>query len=466
MQIQFMGAAQYVTGSKHLITTESGTRILLDCGLIQGRMEGKNDLNRHFGFNPHDVDYLILSHAHIDHSGLIPRLVKEGFRGIIFAHPATISLCEIMLMDSAHIQMEDLKRVNKRRANREEKPLEALYDMDDVERALDLMQSVGYDEHVKIDKELSFHFTDAGHLLGSCAVHLDINEKGKRTKLTFTGDIGKYGDPILRDPQPFRQCDVLICESTYGDRLHPKIKDSEAELLSIVNQTCVEQKGKLIIPAFSVDRTQELVYALDQMANENKLPNIKVYVDSPLSVKATAVIRKHEECYNEAFVNYINADPNPFGFKNLIYVSDVEQSKAINDSTEPCIIISASGMAEAGRVKHHISNNIENPNCTILLVGYCTPESLGGQLKAGKAQVRIFGDEKKVKASVRSLDYYSSHADYEEIFQYLHSQNKKKIKKIFLVHGEKAVQDIFKSTFEVKGYSNIFIPAWGDQYAI
>jgi metallo-beta-lactamase family protein len=259
---------------------------------------------------------------------------------------------------------------------------------------------------------------------------------------------------------------VLICESTYGDRLHPKIKDSEAELLSIVNQTCVEQKGKLIIPAFSVDRTQELVYALDQMANENKLPNIKVYVDSPLSVKATAVIRKHEECYNEAFVNYINADPNPFGFKNLIYVSDVEQSKAINDSTEPCIIISASGMAEAGRVKHHISNNIENPNCTILLVGYCTPESLGGQLKAGKAQVRIFGDEKKVKASVRSLDYYSSHADYEEIFQYLHSQNKKKIKKIFLVHGEKAVQDIFKSTFEVKGYSNIFIPAWGDQYAI
>ncbi len=467
MQIQFHGAAQYVTGSKHLITTQSGTTILLDCGLVQGYLPGKDDLNRHFGFNPHDIDYLILSHAHIDHSGLIPRLVREGFRGIIFAHPATISLCEIMLMDSAHIQTEDLKRVNKRRANRGDELLDPLYDIDDVERALDLMQPVGYDEHVKIGKELSFHFTDAGHLLGSCAVHLDIAEKGGiKTKLTFTGDIGKYGDPILRDPQPFRQCDVLICESTYGDRLHPKIKDSEAELLRIVNETCVENKGKLIIPAFSVDRTQELVYALDQMANEGKLPNIKVYVDSPLSVKATSVIRKHEECYNQEFVDYIHADPDPFGFKNLTYVSDVEQSKAINDRKEPCIIISASGMAEAGRVKHHIANNIENPNNTILLVGYCTPESLGGQLKAGQKLVRIFGEERKVIANVQSLEYYSSHADYEEIFTYLKSQNKSKIKKLFLVHGEKETQEIFKSKLEAKGYKNIFIPALRERFEV
>jgi metallo-beta-lactamase family protein len=467
MHIQFMGAAQYVTGSKHLITTQNGTKVLLDCGLIQGRLEGKDDLNRHFGFNPHDIDYLILSHAHIDHSGLIPRLVREGFRGIIFAHPATISLCEIMLLDSAHIQTEDLKRVNKRRSRRGDEIFEPLYDIDDVERALDLMQPVGYDEHVKIDKELTFYFTDAGHLLGSCAVHLDVNEKGgKKTKLTFTGDIGKYGDPILRDPQPFRQCDVLICESTYGDRLHPKIKDSEAELLSIVNETCVVNKGKLIIPAFSVDRTQELIYALDQMANEKKLPNIKVYVDSPLSVKATSVIRKHEECYNEEFINYINADPDPFGFKNLTYISDVEQSKALNESKEPCIIISASGMAEAGRVKHHIANNIENPHTTILLVGYCTPESLGGQLKSGNKLVRIFGEEKRVIANVKSLEYYSSHADYEEIFTYLKSQNKSKIKQLFLVHGEKDTQEIFKSKLVAKGYHNIHIPALNDSFKI
>lgn len=466
MHIQFFGAAQYVTGSKHLITTESGTKILLDCGLIQGRLQNKDTSNRHFGFNPYDVDYVILSHAHIDHSGLLPRLIREGFKGIIFAHPATISLCEIMLLDSAHIQTEDLKRVNERRRKRGDELLDPLYDVNDVTSALDLMQPIGYDEHVKIDKEITFHFTDAGHLLGSCAVHLDLNEKMAKHKLTFTGDIGKYGDPILRDPQPFRQCDILICESTYGDRLHPKILDSEAALLAIVNETCVTNQGKLIIPAFSVDRTQELVYALDKMANEGKLPSIPVYVDSPLSVKATEVIRRHEECYNQEFVDYIHNDPDPFGFKNLTYITEVEQSKLLNARKGPCIIISASGMAEAGRVKHHIANNIENPQNTILLVGYCTPESLGGQLKEGNKTVHIFGEEKKVKAQVKSLEYYSSHADYEEIFMYLNCQNKKKIKKLFLVHGEKEVQDVFKGKMEAKGYTHIEIPAFGDAFQL
>jgi metallo-beta-lactamase family protein len=466
MKLAFYGAAQYVTGSKHLLTTQSGTNILLDCGLIQGRNPNKEDHNRKFGFAPYDIDYVVLSHAHIDHSGLLPRLVREGFKGIIFAHPATISLCEIMLMDSAHIQTEDLKRTNERRKKRGEDPLEILYDMEDVQRVLDLMQPIGYDEIVKVDKDWSFHFTDAGHLLGSCAVHIDFHEKDNKHKLTFTGDIGKYGDPILRDPQPFRQCDILISESTYGDRLHPKIADSEAELLEIVTDTCVTKKGKLIIPAFSVDRTQELIYALDKMANEGKLPNIKVFVDSPLSVKATAVIRKHEECYNQEFVNYIHADPDPFGFRNLTYITEVEQSKAINSLKEPCIIISASGMAEAGRVKHHIFNNIENPNNTVLLVGYCTPESLGGRLKSGEKMVYIFGEEKPVKARICSLDYYSSHADYEEIFTYLKCQNKNKIKHLFLVHGEKEVQEVFKTKLLAKGYTNIEIPAFGQKFEV
>ncbi len=466
MKIEFFGAAQYVTGSKHILTTNSGTRILLDCGLIQGRNPSKEDRNRHFGFSPYDIDYVVLSHAHIDHSGLLPRLVREGFRGIIFAHPATISLCEIMLMDSAHIQMEDLRRTNERRKKRGEDLLELLYDAEDVQKVLDLMQPVGYDEIVKVDKDWSFHFTDAGHLLGSCAVHIDFHEKENKHKLTFTGDIGKYGDPILRDPQPFRQCDILISESTYGDRLHPKIADSEAELLEIVTDTCVRNLGKLIIPAFSVDRTQELIYALDKMANAGKLPNIKVYVDSPLSVKATEVIRKHEECYNEEFVRYIHADPDPFGFKNLHYITEVEQSKALNSLKEPCIIISASGMAEAGRVKHHIFNNIEKSNNTILLVGYCTPESLGGRLKSGEKMVYIFGEEKPVKARVCSLEYYSSHADYEEIFTYFKCQNKQKIKHLFLVHGEKEVQDVFKSKLEAKGYHNVQIPSFGQAFEI
>lgn len=464
--LQFFGAAQYVTGSKHLITTANGTNVLLDCGLIQGRLQGKDDLNRHFGFEPYAIDYVILSHAHIDHSGLLPRLVREGFKGIIFAHPATISLCEIMLLDSAHIQTEDLKRVNDRRKKRGDAILDPLYDAEDVQQTLQLMQPIGYDEHVKINNELTFHFTDAGHLLGSCAIHIDITENRHKTKLTFTGDIGKYGDPILRDPQAFRQCDILICESTYGDRLHPKISDSEAQLLSIVTETCVRNLGKLIIPAFSVDRTQELIYALEKMFNDGRLPNIPIFVDSPLSVKATSVIRNHEECFNDEFIAYMHIDPYPFEFKNLSYITAVEDSKKLNGYKGPCIIVSASGMAEAGRIKHHILNGIENPQNTILLVGYCTPESLGGQLRAGATSVRIFGEEKQVKAAVKSLDYYSSHADYEEIFQYLKCQQAQKIQNIFLVHGELPTQLVLKNKLEQKGFKHVIVPKLKDSFSI
>lgn len=459
MHIQFFGAAQMVTGSKHMITTPSGKNILLDCGLVQGHVENREDLNRHFGFNPSEVDYLILSHGHIDHSGLIPRLVKEGFNGIIFCTAATKSLCEIMLMDSAHIQTADLKYINKRRKKKDLPAIDALYEMEDVEKAIDMMEEVGYDQHLQIDKEVNLCFVDAGHLLGSAIINLDIKSgPRKKTKITFSGDIGRYKDPILRDPQPFRQCDYLICESTYGDRKHQVIEDAENELLDIIENTCVQKKGKLIIPAFSVDRTQEIIYILDKAVNEGRMPNIKVFVDSPLSVKATQVMRKHEECYREEFVAYVHKDKDPFGFKNLSYISELEQSKALNNFVEPCIIISASGMAEAGRIKHHIMNNIENPKNTILMVGYCTPESLGGKLKNGEKLVRIFGEEYAVNAEVRSLDYYSAHADYEEIFKWLSCQNKKKIKEIFLVHGETKTQDTFKNKFLERGYSNVKIP--------
>lgn len=467
MQIQFYGAAQVVTGSKHLLTTPAGKKILLDCGLFQGQIPNKNEMNRHFGFDPHDLDYVVLSHAHIDHSGLLPRLVKEGFRGIIFATPATISLCEIMLLDSAHIQTEDLKYINKRRVKRGEEPFEGLYDVEDVEKALDLMVPVEYQEALQIDNETTLLFSDAGHLLGSAAVNLDIKTgNGQKTKITFTGDIGRYNDQILRQPEPFRQCDILICESTYGDRLHPAPVDTSARLLEVIRRTCVEQRGKLIIPAFSVDRTQDIVFMLDKFSNEGKLPNIKVFVDSPLSVKATDVIRKHDECFNDEFLAYMRKDPDPFGFKNLTYITDVNQSKALNESKEPCIIISASGMAEAGRIKHHISNNVENPRNTILLVGYCTPESLGGRLKAGDKEVRIFGENYKVNARVEAMDYFSAHADYNEILKFLSSQQPKKIRQVFLVHGERDAQDALKGHLEQKGFSNIHIPAMGEVFNI
>ena len=465
MQIAFHGAAQVVTGSKHLITTPKGKKILLDCGLFQGKMLGREDMNRSFGFNPYEVDYVILSHAHIDHCGLLPRLVKEGFRGIIFATPATIDLCKIMLYDSAHIQSDDLKHVNKRRINKGLETLDALYDVLDVDRALDLMTPVEYDEELHIDHETTLFFTDAGHLIGSAAVHLKFKSKeSKSLHITFTGDIGRYGDPILRNPQPFKQCDILICESTYGNRLHPQKEDSEDKLLEIVTRTCVTQKGKLIIPAFSVDRTQEIIYILEKMFNDGRLPNIKIYVDSPLSVKATNIIREHEECFNEEFLNYMHQDPEPFKFKSLTYISDVEESKLLNDSKEPSIIISASGMAEAGRVKHHIANNIGDNKNTILLVGYCTPESLGGKLKAGEREVKIFGEFYKVIANVESLESYSSHADYEEIFKFLACIKPSKVKKLFLVHGEKEVQEELKLKMLAHGYKNVYIPAMGEQF--
>jgi metallo-beta-lactamase family protein len=465
-KIQFFGAAGAVTGSKHLLTTAKGKKILLDCGLVQGKNE-KPDTNRHFGFNPAEIDYLVLSHAHIDHSGLIPRLVKEGFNGIIFAHPATISLCGIMLLDSARIQRDDLKYVNKRRIRRGQTPLEPIYSEDDVNRCFTLMQPVEYDEVLKIDKEITLSFTDAGHLIGSCAVHLDITiGKGKKLKLTYTGDIGRYNDPILRDPEPFRQCDYLICESTYGNRLHPSGIDAQKELLQVVKHTCVTKKGKLIIPAFSVDRTQEIIYLLEKAENAGELPNIKVFVDSPLSVNATRIIEKHQECYRDDFIEYMKLDPIPFCFKNLKYISEVEESKRLNELNEPCVIISASGMAEAGRIKHHIKNNIQDAKNTILLVGYATPESLAGRLKRGDKEVVIFGEKLPVLAEVKAIEYYSAHADYKEMLQYLECQQKSKIKSVFLVHGEPEALLTYKGILIGKGYANVEIPAFGDSFEL
>ena len=364
MKIQFFGAAQRVTGSKHLITTNKGTKILLDCGLFQGI--GTTELNLQFGFDPKEVDFLILSHAHIDHTGLVPRLVRKGFKGTIYATPATKDLCEIMLMDSAHIQEKDLERINKRRIGRNEEPYELLYNADDVEAALKLFKTVDYHTPFYLEEGVRVEYFDAGHLLGSAGIHLTFEEEHHNKTLFFTGDIGRPNDKILRSPEPFPQADYILCESTYGNRLHEPEADMKTHLLRIVYQTCIEKKGKLLIPAFAVDRTQELIYALDQLAHEGLLPKIPVYVDSPLSVKATMVMKNNEECFNPEILAYVKHDGDAFGFENLHYISDVMESKALNDSKQPCIIISSSGMAEAGRIKHHIKNNVEKPSTTIL----------------------------------------------------------------------------------------------------
>lgn len=459
-----MGAARTVTGSKHLITTKRGTKILLDCGLFQGIET--DDLNQNFHFDPTEVDYVVLSHAHIDHTGLIPRLVRQGFAGPIYCTPATADLCNIMLFDSAHIQETDLKRINERRERQKRPLIDILYEAADVEKALGQMKTVGYNQPFWLNDEVEVLFTDAAHLLGSAAVSLTITEGSQKKQLFFSGDIGRPNDKILRMFSPFPQADYIICESTYGSALHEPEPDMKAHLLQIVKETCVKNRGKLIIPAFAVDRTQEVIYALDQLANEGSLPVLPVYVDSPLAVKATRVMQDNEECFNPDILDYINKDGDAFDFSNLHYVSDVADSKAINERPGPCIIISASGMAEAGRIKHHIKNNIENSRNTILLVGYATPSSLAGALKRGDSQVRIFGETFDVRARVAVMDSFSAHADYKEMLQFLNCQDPSKVKTIFLVHGEYDEQLIWKGHLQAAGFQNVEIPDMYESFTL
>ncbi|MEZ0607975.1 MBL fold metallo-hydrolase RNA specificity domain-containing protein [Fibrella sp. WM1] len=461
MTIQFMGAARTVTGSKHLITTSSGYTILLDCGLFQGI--NTDELNQHFHFDPAEVDVLILSHAHIDHTGLVPRLVRQGFKGPIYATPATIDLCQIMLMDSARIQEKDLERVNRRRQNRGEAELELLYDEADVQQALSQMQPADYGKRTYLTPDISFLYTDTGHLLGSAAISLSIKEPGADGKPTekrvfFSGDIGRPDDKILRTFETFPQADYILCESTYGDRLHEPEPDMKAHLLRIVQETCVDNRGKLLIPAFAVDRTQELIYALDQLSSEGKLPVIPVYIDSPMSVSATRVMQDHEENFNPEILAYIQKDGDAFDFPNLHYISDVEDSKAINNRPGPCIIIAPSGMAEAGRIKHHIKNNIEDPSTTILFVGYASPNSLGGVLKRGDREVTIFGEKFEVRARIEIMDSLSAHGDANEMLQFLSCQNPAAVKTLFLVHGDYEKQLIWKDKLTAAGFQHIAIP--------
>ena len=459
MNIQFFGAARTVTGSKHLITTEKGTKILLDCGLFQGIQT--DELNEKFGFKPSEVDYLILSHAHIDHSGLIPRLVKQGFSGPIYCTAATVDLCRVMLLDSAHIQEKDLERINRRREKQGRPLLDELYNTEDAVHALSLFKSVQYGQtfYLGEEKEVAVVLTDAAHLLGSAAVHMTIPDAGTHKQVTFTGDIGRPEDRILRKPDVFPQADFIICESTYGDRLHEKQTDMQGHLLEIVHETCVVRKGKLIIPAFAIDRTQELIYALDQLSSSGKLPQIPVYIDSPLAIRATKIMKEHDECFNPEILAYIEKDGDAFAFPYLKYISDVNESIALNDKDEPCIIISASGMAEAGRIKHHIKNNIGDARSTILLVGYASGNTLAGALKRGDKQVNIFGEQFEVKCQVKSMESFSGHGDYNEMLDFLSCQTPERVKKVFLVHGEYETQVAFKLKLQAAGFKDILIPA-------
>ncbi len=404
------------------------------------------------------MNYLILSHAHIDHCGLIPRLVAGGFTGEIFCTAATMDLARILLMDSAKIQVQDAEYSNKHRQRKGLPLVHPLYMDDDVIAALRLFKIVEYNEDHEIDARIKIRFTDAGHIIGSAAVHLSIVEEGKLTQITFSGDVGRYGDMLLKSPQTFPQADYILLESTYGDSLHKDLEPTEGQLLAIIHQTCVLKGGKIIIPAFSVGRTQELLYALNNLELKGKLPDIQYYVDSPLSLKATQVLRDHTDEFNNKVKDVLKHDSDVFQFKGLKFIETVEESKALNADPRPCVIISSSGMAEAGRVKHHIKNNIGNVKNTILIVGYCEPDSLGGRLMAGKPVVSIFGDEYDVKAEVRSVKSMSAHGDYEDLLQFISCQDPARVKTLFLVHGEYDVQQRFRDKILAKGFPKVEIP--------
>lgn len=469
MQIQFCGAAQQVTGSCHLITLEDGYKILLDCGLYQGRAPEMKNFNENWFFEPSDIDCLILSHAHIDHTGRVPKLVKDGYRGQIHCTHATRSLCAIMLLDSAHIQERDAEWFNKRQLKRQKskrKPLrEPLYTTKDANKTLSYFEGHAYERWITINKNVKILFRDAGHILGSASVTLHIREGNKLIKLGFSGDIGRPDRPILRDPKPMPEVDYMICESTYGDKDHDAKPAEEERFLEIIKRTCVEKRGKLIIPAFSVGRTQEIVYMLDQMETAGLLPKIPVYVDSPLAVNATEIFGIHPECFDNDLNNYLLIDDNPFGFNKLTYVRDVNISKSLNDTNEPCIIISSSGMMNAGRVRHHLFNSIDQKKNTLLIVGYCAPETPGGILRRGVETLKMFGEVKPVRMDIEIMDSFSAHADRGEMLDFLDNQ-KGQLKKLFLVHGEIERQTKFKELLQQNSFKQVEIPSLGTSFEL
>lgn len=470
MNIKFCGAAQYVTGSCHLITLDDGFKILLDCGLFQGRGRHLWDWNNEWLFDPAEIDCLVLSHSHIDHCGRLPQLVKDGFRGNIYSTHATRSLCNIMLMDSAKIQERDVqwhnKKILKKRKKKKSDVLRRpLYTVDDVAPCFEKFITTGYAQWVYINDRVQVLFQDAGHILGSASVALKVKEKGAWRTVGFTADIGRPDRPILRDPQPMPEVETLICESTYGNREHESKPEQSEALLEVIRHTCIEKKGKLIIPAFSVGRTQEIVYMMDQMETAGILPHFPVYVDSPLAVNATVVFGSHPECYDENLHEYMLLDENPFGFNALKYVKDVATSKWLNDYDGPCIIVSSSGMMNAGRVKHHLFNSIEDPKNTFLIVGYCSPDTPGGMLRAGIDRLKLFREWKEVRAEVRVMDSFSAHADRNEIKDFIKNQ-KTSVKNLFLVHGEIEAQESLRDFLVEDGFVKAEIPAKGQSYEV
>lgn len=466
IEIEFVGAAQTVTGSMHLVRTRHAT-VLLDCGLYQGRRQESIERNKNFPIDVSKLDAVVLSHAHIDHSGALPLLVKRGYQGDIFTTPASRDLAAAMLEDAAMIQAADARHVNKLidLDRLDMKRVEPLYDRQDVRNTLDLTSTLAYHRNHEIAPGVRLRFLDAGHVLGSAICILDIDDDGLERRICFTGDLGRRQMPILRDPEIPEGIEMLITESTYGDRLHPPIQEMGDELGEVIRRT-VKRGGKVVIPAFALERAQELVFALKKLYRDGRLPKVPVYVDSPLTVKITDVFKLHPECFDDETLELLRRD-SPFEFPELRYVDDKEESKAIDADPAPCVIISASGMCESGRVLHHLKATIEGFENTVVIVGFQAQHTLGRRLVEKRDRVRIFGVERNRHAEVVVLNGFSAHADQKDLVDFaVAARERGKLRDIALVHGEPKAQDVLRGKLLDQGFPSVQVPAPGTRIRV
>jgi len=460
VHIEFLGAAQTTTGSMHLVSC-GGRRVVLDCGLYQGRRKEAFQRNRNMPLDPTTLDAVVLSHAHIDHSGNLPTLVARGFKGPVYATPATIDLCDIMLRDSAYLQARDIEYVNRKRKRQGKTLFEPLYLQEDVDKLMDMFEPVLYEQKAQAVPGFDFIFHDAGHILGSAIVEIDLNEDGATKKVLFTGDMGRKNMPILKDPVVVPRADVLLTESTYGNRLHPKKEDVQAELRDLVLEIH-KKKSKLVIPAFSVGRTQQLVYFLDELHEKGQIPEVPMVVDSPLSTRATKVHSSHPECYDEEAMKRLANGNRPFSFPRLRYITDVEDSKALNHMPGPMVIVSASGMCEGGRILHHLKNNISHPDNIVLFVGYQAEHTLGRRLINKEREVRIYGEEYTVRAQIKSIQALSAHADREELLTYFREMDELP-PRAYCIHGETENCEAMAKALRELGIKDVTVPERGQK---
>lgn len=467
MRVEFQGGARTVTGSMHLVHAPRA-RILLECGLFQGRRTESRERNEQLPFRAREVDVAVLSHAHIDHSGLLPMLVKRGFEGAIYCTPATRDLCAAMLEDAAYIQQADARYLNRRieAGELDSDPIEPLYDVDDVVRTLERMVAVPYRHRVTIAEGVDVTFYDAGHVLGSAVVALDVDEEGAARRLVFTGDLGRHHMPILRDPEVPHGAHALITESTYGDRVHPPIEQTDDALAEVL-KTTHDRGGRVLIPSFALERAQEVILALKRLQKEGRQPYDRVYVDSPLTVRVTDVFKMHPECYDADARALLHEGDSPFELDGLTYVRSVEDSKAITRSDEPCVVISASGMCESGRVLHHLQAMVGNPEHSIVIVGWQAQHTLGRRLLEGRREVRIFGVMRDRFCSVVALDGFSAHADAEDLVRFA-SQLRERgpLRKVALVHGELPALEALKERLESLAFPDVVIPEPGERWEL